>query len=319
MKPASIISLVIAVLLVIVGLVGCIIGQNMAKANGEYLFAEDRDGDMIQTVDLNESDISKIQLIFSNAEVNIIGRQEKSYIEFINFRENYYTVSTTNRVLSFDEIPDLKSMLKFWENGFSFKGMRYILSFREQADESRQKVINIYLTNDKDIKIFDIKGQSLTLNISEMTTGTDYNIYSDNAVINGNVLRTSSFVNILGYDGKSASKSVALELDTALIKNFSVKADVLNMNANKFRCSGDGVFSCTSGSIALLTVSDPTSVKLDITSSGDISINGSSVTSPYIQNGSGNSQADLKFDVGSASVSIAAVSSSQNAEETNNN
>ena len=56
MKPASIISLVIAVLLVVVGLVSCFIAQNMAKANGEYLFAEDRGADSVYTVDLTDSE-----------------------------------------------------------------------------------------------------------------------------------------------------------------------------------------------------------------------------------------------------------------------
>ena len=73
MKPASIISLVIAVLLVVVGLVSCFIAQNMAKANGEYLFAEDRGADSVYTVDLTDSEISKIELIASKVQVNIYG------------------------------------------------------------------------------------------------------------------------------------------------------------------------------------------------------------------------------------------------------
>ena len=76
MKPASIISLVIAVLLIVVGLVSCFIAQNMAKANGEYLFAEDRGADSVYTVDLTDSEISKIELIASKVQVNIYGRQE---------------------------------------------------------------------------------------------------------------------------------------------------------------------------------------------------------------------------------------------------
>ena len=80
---------------------------------------------LVNTVDLTESEISKIELIVSDAEINIIGRSEKACIEFVNFRENYYNLSAANRVLSFSEIPDITSMLKFWENGFTFKGMRY--------------------------------------------------------------------------------------------------------------------------------------------------------------------------------------------------
>ena len=44
MKPTSIISLIIAVLLTIVGLVTCFIAQNMAESSGEQLFADRSDG-----------------------------------------------------------------------------------------------------------------------------------------------------------------------------------------------------------------------------------------------------------------------------------
>ena len=98
MKPTSIVSLIISVILIIVGLVTCFIAQNMAQEKGEYLFAEERNNDLVQTVDLSESEISKIELIVADTEINIIGKSERSYIEFINFRENYYALSATNRV-----------------------------------------------------------------------------------------------------------------------------------------------------------------------------------------------------------------------------
>ena len=71
MRPQSIVSLIVAVLLVIVGLVTCMIAQNMAQANGEYLFSEIRGEDNVQTVDLTDSEISKIELIVEDAEINI--------------------------------------------------------------------------------------------------------------------------------------------------------------------------------------------------------------------------------------------------------
>ncbi|MGN1346729.1 MAG: hypothetical protein ACI4V1_08080, partial [Eubacteriales bacterium] len=198
MKPTSIVSLIIAALLVVLGLVTCIIAQNMAKANGEFLFSETREDGLVNTVDLTESEISKIELIVSDAEINIIGRSDKSCIEFVNFRENYYNLSAANRVLSFSEIPDITSMLKFWENGFSFKGMRYILNFAKDQKETAntKKVVNLYLSRDKEIKIFEIQANNCTLNIEGMTSATDYNITVKNAEINATGLKTSSSFNI---------------------------------------------------------------------------------------------------------------------------
>ena len=134
MRPTSIVALVVSVLLIIAGLSTCIIAQNMANANGEFLFSETREDGLVNTVDLTESEVSKIELIVSDAEINIM-RGDKACIEFVNFRENYYNLSAANRVLSFSEIPDITSMLKFWENGVSFKGIRYLLDFQKEEDE----------------------------------------------------------------------------------------------------------------------------------------------------------------------------------------
>lgn len=316
MKPTSIISLVIAVLLVVVGLVGCIIAQNMAKANGEYLFAESRGDDMIQTVDLTDSDISKIELIADNVRINIYGRQEKSYIEFVNFRENYYSLSTANRVISFDEIPDVKSMLKFWENGFSFKGMRYILNFNNQNDEGREKVINVYISNDKEIKFFDIKSDTLELNINSMTTGTDYNITTKNAVINADILRTSSAFNINAGTNDAPAQSIALDFETALLQYLNVNAKELNLISNKFRCAGEANIVSESGNILLGTINKPADIKLDITTgSGKISIAGSEVMSPYTQNGNESTPGLIKITTDSSDVTITASNTDSGANQ----
>ena len=305
MKPASIISLVIAVLLIVVGLVSCFIAQNMAKANGEYLFAEDRGADSVYTVDLTDSEISKIELIASKVQVNIYGRQEKSYIEFVNFRENYYSISNANRVLSFDEIPDVKSMLKFWENGFSFKGMRYIFNFKNTVDESRDKVINVYLTSDKDIKIFDIKSDNLTLNVSGMTTGTDYNITTKNAVINGDVIRTSSALSINSGENTSPADKVDIKLSTALIQYVNINANELNLTTDKFRCAGKADITSESGSISIGTISQIDGISLDLTTnSGRIVLDNSEVMSPYKHSVSENSQGEIAITTDSSDITV---------------
>ena len=309
MKPTSIVSLIIAVLLVIVGLVTCFIAQNMAQDNGEFLFAEERNNDLVQTVDLSDSEISKIELIVEDTEINIIGRSESSYIEFINFRENYYALSATNRVLSFDEIPDIISMLKFWENGFSFKGMRYILNFRDQPDENRAKVVNIYLTTDYDMKIFDINADNSVINIQNMTSPADYNIITDNAVINTSVLRTTSAFSINeGKDVKPAS-NVTLNMKTALISNFNINAVNLELNAESFRCNGSASIKYENGIADITTLRQLSDMYLHITSaSGSIDLDGKYVQSPYISTTSENAGNMFKVETQNGSVKLQASS-----------
>ena len=315
MRPQSIVSLIVAVLLVIVGLVTCMIAQNMAQANGEYLFSEIRGEDNVQTVDLTESEISKIELIVEDAEINIYGKSDKSYIEFVNFKENYYSLSATNRILSFDEIPDLMSMLKFWENGFSFKGMRYLLNFSDwntQETEERQKIINVYLTKDKLIKIFDIQATTGTINIKDMVTETDYNIITEDAAVNVTTFKTASAITINEGEDIKPAKNLTLNLTTAIVNNINVNADNLQMTANMFRCAGDGEIICSTGSIAIDSVTNTDSLNLEIkTAGGFVHIDGETVSPPYNHIGSESNPGKLSINTVTANVSIRSAVQSQ--------
>ncbi len=318
MKPTSIVSLIIAVLLIILGLVTCMIAQNMATANGEFLFSETREDGLVNTVDLTESEISKIELIVSDAEINIIGRSEKACIEFVNFRENYYNLSAANRVLSFSEIPDITSMLKFWENGFTFKGMRYLLNFKKDQEQPAdvRKIINLYLTSEKEIKIFDISADNCTLNIETMSSATDYNITVKTAEITTTGLKTSSNFNINAKETDIPAKSVTLNMDTSMAAYLNVNADELNMDADVYRCSAETNITCESGSIAIETVKKMDALKLEIdTVSGKILVDDTETDSPYNHNTQNADDAKLTITTNSADVSIRSVTTTTEAED----
>lgn len=303
MKPSSIISLIIAVLLIVVGLTTCIIAQNMANANGETLFSEVKSDGLVNTMSLTDVDISKIELLVSDAEINIYGKSDTSYIEFVNFRENYYTLTTSNRVLSFDEIPDVVSMLKFWENGFSFKGMRYIFNFQPETEGA--KVINVYLSSDIGIKIFNISAENCTLNLENLTSGSDYNIDITEGEINVKTLKTTSAFNITGTDLK-------LNMNTAILTNTDIKADNLEMNVSSFRANGATSIECRSGNIDLVTPYSVDSLTLDLdTMDGEIRINGNTAAVPYQQTNPDAPDTKITIVTETADISIKQNASSE--------
>lgn len=315
MKPTSIVSLIIAVLLVILGLVTCMIAQNMATANGEFLFSETREDGLVNTVNLTESEVSKIELIVSDAEINII-RSDKACIEFVNFRENYYNLSAANRVLSFSEIPDITSMLKFWENGFTFKGMRYILNFKkdqEQAPDAK-KIINLYLTSDKEIKIFDIQADNCTLNIENMTSATDYNITVNTAEISLTSLKTASNININAKDTDKPAQSVTLNMNRTLAANVNVAANELIMDAKSYRCTSSTNVTCNTGSVAIENVRKADALKMNLdTISGKLLVDGIEQESPFTTTTANTEDAKFEIITDSADIRITYTGSSAEA------
>jgi hypothetical protein len=161
-KPTSIVSLIIAVLITIVGLVTCIIAQNMAKANGEQLFADRTDGNTTITKEFDPKNLERISITFSSGKVNIYGncddRGSEHYsstckLEIVNIAETDFVLNKANTKLEFNETLSL-DRLKFWENGFTFKGMRYILTVdqfkslfnKDKQEPEKEKQINLFLT-----------------------------------------------------------------------------------------------------------------------------------------------------------------------------
>lgn len=275
MKPSSIIALIVAVLLVIVGLTTCIIAQNMANASGQTLFSESRSDGLVNTMDLSEQDLSKIELIVSDADINIYGKSSSSYVEFVNFRENYYTLTTANQVLSFDEIPDVVSMLKFWENGFSFKGMRYIFNFRPETEG--RKVINVYLNANTGINIFKITADNCTLNLEGLTWGSDYDFTLKNGEINVPNLKTTSTFRVNGEE-------ITLNFGTAIISNLEIEANTLNLTANSLRVNSSALLQCGDGAITIGSAKDLNTLDMELTSeTGVLTVDNVTYSSPFQQ------------------------------------
>lgn len=314
MKPASIVSLIVAAVLIILGFVGCYVAKNMAEKNGESLFSEEIDGNVIRAVDLTENDISKISLIADNVTVHIIGECDKldeddpayrtsSSIEFVNFPANYYSLNVSNRVLSFDEIPDIASMLKFWENGFSFKGMRYLLNFDRKPDTAKERIINVYLCSGREIKIFDIQAKACSLSVSNMTTGTDYNLTADELSLDVTNLRTTSTMNI--NTDATPAKTVTVTMKTrAYLNSIRINAEELNLNAEYFRATNAVDLTCKTGVITVQSVTPSADISLDLRSdAGTITVDGKEVHSPYAHANPDNaSAASVRIKTDCASV-----------------
>lgn len=296
MRPTSIVALIVSVLLIIAGLSTCIIAQNMANAKGEALFSEIKTDGVVNTFDLTDVDISKIELLVTDAEINIYGKSKTSYVEFINFRENYYTLSTANKVLSFDEIPDVVSMLKFWENGFSFKGMRHIFNFKQ--DVGSKKTINVYLNSDMNIKIFNITAENCVLNLENLTSGSDYNINVQNGEIYANTLKTTSAFKVNG-------ENIKIDITSAVLNTLEVKADTLDMQIDSFRASNKAIIEAVSGKIDLVTPLSMDTLNLDLDSvTGAVTVNGMSMGSEYKQENGHDTDNLIEIITDSADISI---------------
>ena len=233
MKPASVIALIVAAVIIVAGIITCTVANSMANSSGNLLFAESRGDDYVKTIDLSSKELNKISLDFDDADVNIYGSSPTSYIEFVNFSETLYSLSVTNISLSFNEIPDITSMLRFWENGFSFKGMRYILNPRTY-DSSKMKAINIYLSDNYDIKQFDISAKKADVLIENLSCNADFIITSDELSLYSSSVRTESMLKVNSGKDVPPAKKAKIEMDSSHFGAVSISAEELDLNGETY-------------------------------------------------------------------------------------
>lgn len=197
MKPTSIIFLLISLVVILVGWIICNSAEATAAADGIQIFdsAVGADKNAVSKINFDPEEIyNKIDLVADDADVYISGGYSEPYMELVNFRDGSYRHTTANRNITVDTTIDLSSIIRFWESGFSFRGLRNYLH-RTDTNGQATKRINVYLPTDGDVNIINVKLGSGSVYISNFDTSVDINVnIGEGDVTVSTFATTSTFV-----------------------------------------------------------------------------------------------------------------------------
>lgn len=221
MKLGSIVGIILSCVLIIAGIVMCTLGTNEAKDNGQYLFTQ-RSNDGTQYTQKIDEGTTRIKIECDNAKVTVVGGADKSCIEFNNFNPNYYSLSATPNVITFEEKQEFDSIVDIWENGINFKGLRYALDFRNYGYDSLEKSITINVGNECDIKVLDISTASGSVEISNLELDGDVSLDLKSGKVTLDNVSSTSAVSISGDAVNTTVKNTS-----ALSFRFTVKSSEL--------------------------------------------------------------------------------------------
>ena len=228
MKPASIIVLIIATLLVICGIILCLLGNSIAKKDNIELFPQVRDGIPYLKQEFSADMISKIELDINDATVNITGGDITSSVEFTNYNPNLYDLDVTSQTISFNEAEGIKSLFNIWENGFGFKGYRNLLNFSSLKSKG-DKEVNLHLGDTSLISSIVIKGKNLKINIENAQIKKELRIEADSVMINSQGFTAGNGVYLTSASLDSKFTSLAcgmLKIETDSAKVSSTSSDI---------------------------------------------------------------------------------------------
>ena len=272
MKPTSIIFIIISVLLIVGGIITCSVAKDIAVTDGYTLFSDTEGGGSYVRHDFLSSSVTKIALTVTDAEINIYGGAEASYIEFFNFRDGLYTLSATGNSITLDEIPNLTSLLSF-QGGFSFSGMRYFLRFGNM--ETGPKRVNVYIGADSAMKNITVSGENCTVYADKLGVHCDIQITAEeSATLTGKDLRSTGAL-ILD------APVVSARMEDCSLNELTLRASKAEAALDRFYCA-NLYAEMNSGSLSALIPADASHYSYDISGGkAHCRLNGEALTLPY--------------------------------------
>lgn len=194
MKPTSIIFLLISLVIILSGWLVCRNAEAKAEEEEIQLFdsAINADDDSVNTFVFEAGEIyNKIEIVVDDADIFLYGGYPESKMELINFSDGSYRMTTANRNITVDTTIDIMSIIKFWESGFSFRGLRNYLHRTDVSEEASKRIV-LYLPSDSDVNIINITLGKGNVYASNFDTSIDVNlnIKEGNAVLSS--FRTTS-------------------------------------------------------------------------------------------------------------------------------
>lgn len=271
MKPTSIVFLVLSLLLIVAGVITCSVARDIALTDNYPLFSDTEDGGAYSRHTFSAADVSKIELLLSDAEINIIGGADECAIELYHFHEGLYSFTSSANVVSLDEIPDLKSLLSF-KSSFSFSGLRYYL--RPRSETAGQKIINIYLTSDSALRILNIEANSCTLQADGIYTQFDLTLRADRHA----ELRLSDYRTACAFS--VSAKTLDAEMFSSYVHDCTVHADTVQLRADELYFD-DMSLNAQSGSLYIRATAGLSRYGCDLRGTGKFILLGQETPLPY--------------------------------------
>lgn len=299
MKLGSIIGLVICCILLIAGISLCTAGYVSARNSGQYLFTQTNENGTFFISDIDDSSTTAIKLDVADAKIRIIGGADRSRIEFINYNPNYYVLTSTAKIINFEEVESFSSMLKIWEKGFSFKGLRYVFDFNDygNSDSNRSKEINVYVTDMSSLNTVDITAENADITAENIHIPGNITVHTESGSISLSNVSSDKAVTLYCKEG-----NISLDNSSASTLTLSAESSNALLTSSTFMSAE---LTVSAGRVDFYSPVSYTGEKLSISSeTGGILLNGSPVNGSTYSTSAEGAERSLKIKTVSAGINF---------------
>ncbi len=266
MKLGSIVGIVLSCIIIIAGIVLCFYGVSMAEESGQFLFTQIDENGTFYSQKISDG-TTKLDISVEDADITIKGGTEETKIEFYNFNPNLYSFNATPNVITFKEMQDISSLMYIWENGITFKGLRYLLDVRNFDFDEYKKSIIISIADDSDIVTINIEGNSGEIRVNDLSFDGDIILNVNSGKVHVNSLNTTSALKVGGENVSATIRESSIG-----IFNFDVDTSNLFVDTTDFT---DAQVTVDNGRVDFYAKSELNTSLLSISSdTGGLLVNG---------------------------------------------
>ena len=220
MKPTSMIFLVLALILVFGGFMTCNIAKSMAASQNIPLYDQefDENGDAVYRYAIADDSVTKLNLVFSDIDVTVIGGAPSSYVELKNFNVTSYRTTLSGGTVTVNGTASLtSSLIDMSGGGIRFRGLRYFL-LKKPAENSVRSA-TVYISKDAMLQTVSLTLTNGKAFFSGISNSIDYSVILTNADVLFDRVTTMSVANLNVTDGNVDMTSSRFVSVTANIKN----------------------------------------------------------------------------------------------------
>ena len=221
MKPASVISIFIAIILIIGGYFLCThartLAPNDAAIDGNTSLSED--GNVVTELLLTGQTFSKVDIDISDCKVEIHGNAETSSVTLVNFNENTYIAAAGEKVLTVSNQISFLDYFNLDGTGVTFSGVwKTLRSFFTYDTSDAQQEIHIYLGADAEISQVSVTVDTgTTLRLVDLDKNCDVSV----KVVNSNA--EISNLNVASMSVSGSGSEISVGNSSANIFEYSAK------------------------------------------------------------------------------------------------
>ena len=234
MKITSIIFLILSVVLIGGGLFVCSYARGLAPNDEAIDGPKIEEGQIFDKIDYADQNVSRIALNLENCSVTIHGGAKSSYVELTNFETNKYIGSVTNKTLTVSNNISFSDYLNLDGSGVSFAGVWRTLRSFILADDTDNKTVDIYLSDDEDIKQLSLTVSGSDVKILDVSQKCDITLNATDSTVELSSLNFSTMT----FDCKDTSLSMLrigadafnLEMNSGDLTLQSFTAHTMNLN-----------------------------------------------------------------------------------------